>query len=270
MRGSTVGTCLRCGKEFVGQRTKRYCTPKCMRLDAARRRRASARAQRPVEWPQVGSTPGNCIQCGAAFVGHRDKRFCSARCYQRWKYWQDPKSARAKHKRLRSRNADRLREKRRANYPRKKNYFKAWRQANRDKTREYNRRFRRKDPEHYLELLRAHYARNSQRRLASSKAWRLRNPDRNASLSAAYRARALQAPGSHTFAEWRRLLERYGHKCVYCGRTDVPLTRDHIVPLSAGGSNDISNIVPACLRCNQTKGGRALDVFVRRSQGKGS
>jgi len=239
-----------------------------MRLDWARRRRALARAQRPTEWPHLGSTPGTCLECGEAFVGHRDKRFCSARCYRRWKYWQDPVSARAKHRRFRRRNADRLREKRKAKYPEQKDYFTAWRQANRDKSREYNRRFREKDPEHYLQLLRNHYARHPDRRKASSRAWRLKNPDRNASLSAAYRARALQAPGSHTFAEWRQLLEEYGHKCFYCGRSDVPLTRDHITPLSAGGSNDISNIVPACLRCNQTKGGRTLDIFLRRSLGK--
>lgn len=50
----------------------------------------------------------------------------------------------------------------------------------------------------------------------------------------------------------------------------MPLTRDHVIPLSAGGSNDISNIVPACLRCNQTKGGRALEIFLRRSFGRDS
>jgi 5-methylcytosine-specific restriction endonuclease McrA len=34
-----------------------------------------------------------------------------------------------------------------------------------------------------------------------------------------------------------------------CGEAK-PLTVDHVVPVSKGGSNDISNIQPLCLECN--------------------
>lgn len=45
-------------------------------------------------------------------------------------------------------------------------------------------------------------------------------------------------------------------RCHYCGcalhRESV--TREHIVPQSSGGSDDASNIVMACKRCNGSRG----------------
>jgi hypothetical protein len=54
------------------------------------------------------------------------------------------------------------------------------------------------------------------------------------------------------------VLERGGHTCAYCDAKNVPLNLDHIVPRVRGGSDRISNLVPACIRCNTAKS--ALDV----------
>jgi 5-methylcytosine-specific restriction endonuclease McrA len=54
------------------------------------------------------------------------------------------------------------------------------------------------------------------------------------------------------------LLEKWNHKCVYCGKTGVPLEVEHLVARSRGGTNRISNLVIACRPCNQGKG--VLDV----------
>ena len=59
------------------------------------------------------------------------------------------------------------------------------------------------------------------------------------------------------------LLEKFGRKCVYCGRTNVPLNVDHVVPKAAGGSNRLSNLVLACVSCNQKKGSRTLEDFLK-------
>lgn len=74
-----------------------------------------------------------------------------------------------------------------------------------------------------------------------------------ASKATTRRARERAAPGSHTRAEWRARLIEYKNSCAYC-RRQVPLTKDHVVPLAIGGSKAISNIVPSCLRCNTAKG----------------
>lgn len=49
-------------------------------------------------------------------------------------------------------------------------------------------------------------------------------------------------------------MKRDGHKCAYCGRADLPLTIDHIIPKSRGGDDSWENLVAACLPCNNKKG----------------
>lgn len=55
--------------------------------------------------------------------------------------------------------------------------------------------------------------------------------------------------------EWRqlrqRILERDAHTCGYCGGEAD--TVDHIIPVSAGGGVDPSNLMAACNRCNGLK-----------------
>ena len=69
------------------------------------------------------------------------------------------------------------------------------------------------------------------------------------------------------------LFARDRYRCQYCGRTQAELrpreslTRDHLVPLSRGGTNDWSNVVTACSPCNLLKGNRLLresGMFVQR------
>ena len=49
--------------------------------------------------------------------------------------------------------------------------------------------------------------------------------------------------------------ERDDFKCRYCGRSspDIVLEIDHILPVSMGGTNDISNLVTVCSQCNNGK-----------------
>ena len=58
------------------------------------------------------------------------------------------------------------------------------------------------------------------------------------------------------------LFARDSYRCQFCGRhmTEFKpreaLTRDHLVPLSRGGTNDWTNVVTACSPCNTRKGNR--------------
>lgn len=60
------------------------------------------------------------------------------------------------------------------------------------------------------------------------------------------------------------LLEKWGRKCAYCDKENVPLTIDHIHPKSRGGSDRVSNLTLACLPCNQKKGNRDVAEFLAR------
>ena len=57
------------------------------------------------------------------------------------------------------------------------------------------------------------------------------------------------------------LLEKWGRKCVYCGKTGVPLQIEHIIPPKRGGTNRIDNLTIACEKCNQEKGDKTAEEF---------
>ena len=60
------------------------------------------------------------------------------------------------------------------------------------------------------------------------------------------------------------LLEKWDRKCAYCGKENVPLEIEHIVPRSKGGSNRVSNLTLACVRCNLAKGNRSVEDFLKK------
>ena len=81
-----------------------------------------------------------------------------------------------------------------------------------------------------------------------------KNPEKFQEKNAKRRARRAQAPiNDFTQEQWEFLLQQFRHRCAYCGKKSKHLTRDHITPLAKGGSHTLSNIVPACQRCNSAK-----------------
>ncbi|HEY8416138.1 MAG TPA: RRXRR domain-containing protein, partial [Thermaerobacter sp.] len=56
------------------------------------------------------------------------------------------------------------------------------------------------------------------------------------------------------------LVAAYGDRCAYCGGPG-PLTIDHVLPRSRGGTNAWENLLPACWACNQAKGNRTPEEW---------
>jgi 5-methylcytosine-specific restriction endonuclease McrA len=60
------------------------------------------------------------------------------------------------------------------------------------------------------------------------------------------------------------LLEKWGRKCAYCGKDNLPLEVEHIQPKSRGGSNRVSNLTLACHCCNQKKSDTPIEIFLQK------
>lgn len=83
------------------------------------------------------------------------------------------------------------------------------------------------------------------------------------------RARQLKAEGNYTTAEIEALYEKQHHKCANCLVFMAPRAyhRDHIIPISKGGSNSIKNIQLLCPSCNVRKNDKMPHEFAL-SQGR--
>ena len=83
----------------------------------------------------------------------------------------------------------------------------------------------------------------------------------------AQKRRGEEAP-KLTHQEWKEILIYFGGECAYCGCTPSrrkKLTKDHLVPISAGGETRPYNIVPACASCNSSKGTKDFkDWFMKQ------
>ena len=123
-----------------------------------------------------------------------------------------------------------------------------WNHANPEKRREHQRNARARDPEKFKQKLAAYHA---------------AHPEVVRVKSVRYRARKMAASGSFSPSEWRDLIRPYRGRCGYCG-AEGALHADHRVPLSRGGSNEISNIMPACASCNLRKARSSESEFRRR------
>ena len=70
--------------------------------------------------------------------------------------------------------------------------------------------------------------------------------------------------------EWPKVLHEFNHKCAYCGRSDVPLIPEHIVPQSVMSKEHpervdlIGSIVCSCGTCNASKGKQDMELWYRK------
>lgn len=69
-----------------------------------------------------------------------------------------------------------------------------------------------------------------------------------------------RAKGTHTDRDWEIMQAICKYRCVMCGSDEVRLTRDHVVPVFAGGCECIANMQPLCAGCNTSKWANEADL----------
>ena len=136
-----------------------------------------------------------------------------------------------------------------------------WKEEHREQLNTNARERRQKDLEHYREIGRNSYERHAEARRKYSLAYYKLHPEKSVAASNRRRALKFASEGSHTEEDWETLKAFYDYKCLRCGKQepDIKLTRDHVIPLTQGGSDSINNIQPLCARCNSKKNNKHID-----------
>jgi hypothetical protein len=64
--------------------------------------------------------------------------------------------------------------------------------------------------------------------------------------------------------KWKRSIkEEWGFKCCYCESTEN-LSLDHVLPKVHGGTDEVNNIVCACVSCNKDKGHQKMEEWYKQ------
>jgi 5-methylcytosine-specific restriction endonuclease McrA len=215
-----------------------------------------------------------CLECNRA----RD------RAAKKAEYDAKPEMRRERSRRWRAENPGKVQKMNRAWYETHRDhireYNRTWRAANVEKLREWNRQWRAANLEKVRAIVREWHRTHPEKIQQWGKAWREANVEkireknhrwqvanRHKRVEYSHRRRALllNAEGSHTSADVRRIYLEQAAKCAYCqrdmhGRYEV----DHVTPLSRGGSNYPENLACTCRRCNRSKGSKTLTEWKSR------
>jgi 5-methylcytosine-specific restriction endonuclease McrA len=136
------------------------------------------------------------------------------------------------------------------------------RQYQKDQYRKNQQRQRERKKKYYhanKENRRTYITKNREKHRGWVSAWQKKNPEKTRGMRQRTSARRRSNyQGSFTAAEWTALCAFYDNRCCCCGAT-APLTVDHIVPVSQGGTSDISNIQALCSTCNARKGAKTIN-----------
>ena len=96
---------------------------------------------------------------------------------------------------------------------------------------------------------------------ATNRKWREQNREKWSAINRLqqHKRRAL---GPIHSTEWIAKVAMLKNECQICFKTEpeIKITIDHIIPVSKGGTNHISNLQPLCMRCNQMKHNRILKI----------
>jgi 5-methylcytosine-specific restriction endonuclease McrA len=154
-------------------------------------------------------------------------------------------------------------ERSRASLPHRVEARRKYQEEHKEEITEYKQRWAANNSQRVASLKRDYYERNREEVISRSKKWAEENTEKVSAAKANNRRRRRVAKnagkGHFTVEEFDALCSAYGCACLSCGATDRVLEADHVVPLTRGGSDEISNIQPLCGECNRRKFTATID-----------
>lgn len=79
-----------------------------------------------------------------------------------------------------------------------------------------------------------------------------------------YRTKKKNLPATLTAEDWVECLEFFGYKDAYTGKPMDNVSRDHVIPLSIGGSYTRRNIIPCENSINKSKNNSDMETWYRK------
>lgn len=127
-------------------------------------------------------------------------------------------------------------------------------EANREKIRADYAEWYAANTEYNRERHAAYRAEHAEQIAEYQAQWWRDNPDKM--HAAFHKRRARKASVDHEPYSRSEIFARWDSICCYC---DEPATAlDHVTPIVNGGADAARNLVPACKRCNSSKGAKSL------------
>ena len=145
----------------------------------------------------------------------------------------------------------------------KAEYMRGYFEEHKEEKAEYERKYYEEHREEVAEYMRQWRQEHAEECAEHARQYHKEHPEVSRNNVRKRRALKASSDGNFTDEEFQLLCEVFENRCVYCHK-ELPLTADHMIPLSKGGSDSIENIVPACQSCNSSKGTKAYDDFIKQ------
>ncbi|MDD5145037.1 MAG: adenylyltransferase/cytidyltransferase family protein [Candidatus Pacebacteria bacterium] len=187
-----------------------------------------------------------CKKCGKEFIPNTSNQiYCGSKTKRKGCSWGNVNIDRSKRRWKK--------DKRYRAY--QKEYQKKWMKEQRGLNTDYAERQRERKRNYY----------KGEKGKSEAARWRKRNIKKILEWN---RRRLLQKKGIlgfHRNVEWEELKKNYDYSCAECGISEkelaiiwkgtsfVKLTKDHVIPVTKGGTDFINNIQPLCVSCNARK-----------------
>jgi hypothetical protein len=141
-----------------------------------------------------------------------------------------------------------------------------WYHENTEEASERKRRWYHENSDQLKEKSARQYRENPEKYQERTARWRRENPEpvrqmarRHYSLKRSSRYKSLRPL---TLGQRSTRFALFGDSCAYCGDTGR-LEADHVLALTAGGLDEVGNIVPACRWCNASKQAKPVEAWYR-------